>query len=99
MRGLVWFIAWLFVGLWSAFVFVNYWLVDLLIGIAAHNSDIRDVPETGEFVKGLALFLQSIGSTVAITLWAVITIAILGIAWIVTRLTGSPSTVQPPAHD
>lgn len=98
MRGLVWFVAWFCVGLWSVIAVVGYWLIDVLTGIAANNADkIGSDPETAEFINWLALLLQGIGSVTAVILWAVITIAILGIAWFITRLIGRPSGTQPPA--
>ena len=52
--------------------------------------------EMVEFINWLALLLQSIGEIAAVILWAVISLAILGIAWVITRFTDRTSGVQPP---
>ena len=97
MRSLVWIIAWLCVGLWTAIAAVGYWLINALTGFAANNADkMGGDAETAEFINWLALLLQSIGETAAVILWAVIALAILGIAWVITRFTGHTSGAQPP---
>ena len=66
----------------------------------ANNADkVGGDAETIEFINWLALLLQSIGGIAAITLWAVVSLVILAIAWAITRLVGGPSMSQPPAHN
>lgn len=97
MRNLVWVIAWLCVGLWTAIAAVGYWLINALTGFAANNADkVGGDAETIEFINWLALLLQSIGEIAAVILWAVISLAILGIAWAITRLIDRTSGAQPP---
>jgi hypothetical protein len=97
VRNLVWVIAWLCVGLWTAIAATGYWLIDALTGFAANHADkIGGSAETVEFINWLALLVQSIGEIAAVILWAVISLATLGIAWVITRLTDHTSGAQPP---
>jgi hypothetical protein len=98
VRKFIWVIAWLCVGLWSALVALGYWLIDVLTGFAANNADkVGGDAETAEFINWFALLLQNIGGIAAVILWAVISLAILAIAWIITRLAPGSSSPQPPA--
>jgi len=100
MRTLVWVIAWLCIGLWSLIAAIGYWLIEAVTGFAANNADkVGGDAETIEFINWLALLLQSIGGIAAVILWAVVSLAILAIAWAITRLVAGPSMSQPPAHN
>jgi hypothetical protein len=60
-----------------------------LTGFAANNAEkVGADAETVEFINWLALLLQSVGEIAALILWAIIALAILGVAWAITRLTG-----------
>ena len=97
MRNLVWVIAWLCVAVWTAIAAVGYWLINALTGLAANNADkVGGDAETVELINWLALLLQNVGEVAAVILWAVISLAILGIAWAITRLTGNTPQAQPP---
>lgn len=99
MRNIVWVIAWVCVGLWSAVAALGYWLLNALTGFAANNADkVGGDAETIELVNWLALFLQNVGEIAAVILWAVISLAILAIAWVISKLTGGNTGpgVQPP---
>lgn len=99
MRNIVWVIAWVCVGLWSAVAALGYWLIKALTGFAANNADkVGGNAETVELVNWLALFLQNVGEIAAVILWAVISLAILAIAWVISKLTGgnTGSGIQPP---
>ena len=90
-------IAWLCVGLWTAVAAVGYWVISAITGLAANNADkVGGNAETVELINWLALFLQGVGEVATVILWAIISLAILGIAWLVTRFTGSSSQEQPP---
>lgn len=98
MKNIVWVIAWLCVGLWSAVAAIGYWLINVLTGFAANNADkVGGAPETVELLNWLARLLQSVGEIAAIILWAVISLAILAVAWVIGKLTGAAqSGIQPP---
>ncbi|MGE0008478.1 MAG: hypothetical protein AB7S92_23225 [Parvibaculaceae bacterium] len=99
MRNVIWIIAWLCVGLWTALAALGYWIIGAVTGLAADNADkVGADPETVELINWLALVLQNVGEIVAIILWAVISLAILGVAWAVTRFTGRPPEAPPPAN-
>jgi len=45
----------------------------------------------------VVLLLQNVGEIAAIIIWAVISLAILAVAWVITKLTGvAGSGIQPP---
>ena len=98
MRNIVWVIAWLCVGLWSAVMALGYWLFNALTGFAANNADkVGGDAETVELLNWLALFLRDVGEIAAVILWAVVSLAILGIAWLIGKLTGGADPgIQPP---
>lgn len=97
MKTLVWIIAWLCVGLWTAVMALGYWVIGAVTGFAANNADkVGGDAEMVEFLNWLALFLQGAGEIAAVILWAVIALAILGIAWLITRFTGASPQHQPP---
>lgn len=98
MRNIVWVIAWLCVGLWSAVMALGYWLLNALTGFAANNADkVGGDAETVELLNWLALLLRDVGEIAAVILWAVISLAILGIAWVIGKLTGGAGPrIQPP---
>ena len=97
MRKLVWGIAWLFVALWTGLAALGYWLIDVLTAFAANNADkVGGDAEMTEFINWFALLLQNIGGIATVILWAVISLAILAIAWVLTRLAPASSSPQPP---
>ncbi len=98
MKNIVWVIAWLCVGLWSAVAAIGYWLISALTGFAASNADkVGGDAETVELLSWLALLMQNVGEIAAVIIWAVISLAILAVAWVITKLTGvAGSGIQPP---
>ncbi|MGE3874280.1 MAG: hypothetical protein AB7F74_15115 [Parvibaculaceae bacterium] len=100
MKTLVWTIAWMCVGLWTAVAALGYWVIGAVTGFAASNADkVGGNAETAEFLNWLALLLQGVGEFAAVVLWAVVSLAILGVAWAVARLTGGSPRAQPPVKD
>lgn len=99
MKNVIWVIAWLCVGLWTAVAALGYWVIRALTGLAANNADkVGGDAETVEFINWLALLLQSVGEIAAVILWAIVSLAILGVAWAIARLTGRPPQGQPPVN-
>jgi hypothetical protein len=98
LRKIIWVIAWICVGLWTATAAVGYWIIGTVTGFAANNADkVGGSAETVEFVNWLALLLQNVGEIAAIILWAVIALAILAIAWVITKV-ASRSSQAPVSH-
>lgn len=98
MKSLIWVIAWLCVGLWTAVAALGYWVIGAVTGFAANNADkVGGDAETVELLNWLALTLQGIGEIAAVILWAVISLAVLGIAWVITKLIGRSPQAQPTA--
>jgi hypothetical protein len=97
VKSLIWVIAWLCVGLWTAVAALGYWVIGALTGLAANNADkVGGDAEMVEFINWLALLLQSVGEIAAVVLWAIVSLAILGVAWAIARLAGRPPQAQPP---
>jgi hypothetical protein len=97
VKSLIWVIAWLCVGLWTAVAALGYWVIGALTGLAANNADkVGGDAEMVEFINWLALLLQSVGEIAAVVLWAIVSLAILGVAWAIARLAGRSPQAQPP---
>jgi hypothetical protein len=97
VKRLIWVIAWLCVGLWTMVAALGYWVIGALTGLAANNADkVGGDAETVEFINWLALLLQSVGEIAAVILWAIVSLAILGVAWAIARLAGRRSQARPP---
>lgn len=99
MKSIVWVIAWVCVGLWTAVMALGYWLLNALTGFAANNADkVGGDAETVELVNWLALFLQNVGEVAAVVIWAIVALLILAIAWVIGKLTGGAAgaNFQPP---
>lgn len=97
MRNLILGIAWVCVGLWTAVAAIGYWLIGALTGFAANNADkVGGDAETIEFINWLALALQSVGEIAAVIIWAIISLAILGVGWAISKLAGNSSQARPP---
>lgn len=99
MKSAVWVIAWLCVGLWSAVAALGYWLLNALTGFAANNADmVSGNAETVELVNWAALLFRDFGEIAVLVVWVVISLLILAIAWLITRLTGGTPQAQPPVR-
>jgi hypothetical protein len=99
VKGIVWVIAWVCVGLWSAVMALGYWLLNALTGFAANNADkVGGDAETVELLNWFALLLQNVGEIAAVVIWAIVSLVILAIAWVIGKVTGGAvgSNVQPP---
>ncbi len=99
MKSIVWVIAWVCVGLWSAVMALGYWLLTALTGFAANNADkVGGDAETVELLNWLALLLQNVGEVAAIVIWAIVSLLILAAAWVIGKLTGgnAGANFQPP---
>ncbi|MGE0238155.1 MAG: hypothetical protein AB7F09_06115 [Parvibaculaceae bacterium] len=97
MKNLIWVIAWLGVGLWTAIAALGYWIIGAVTGLAANNADkVGGDAETVELINWLALLVQNVGEVAAVIVWAVVALAILGVAWIITKVAGRSSQAQPP---
>ena len=99
MKSIVWVIAWVCVGLWSAVMALGYWLLTALTGFAANNADkVGGDAETVELLNWLALLLQNVGEVAAVVIWAIVSLLILAAAWVIGKLTGGAAgaNFQPP---
>jgi hypothetical protein len=101
MKALVWIVTWLAAGIWS----VIAWGAHVLIGIAGNtassNADLIPVdPETVELVSWLATLGTSLGEWVVITIWAIVSLALLGFGYVGARLVAKRSqrVINDPRH-
>jgi hypothetical protein len=98
MRRIIWGIAWLAVAVWSLVAWGSYGLVDLFGDVAVRNADVvTGHPETVEFLSWSLAFLRSLGLFAVVTVWAIVSLIILGVATVLARILGArvPRAAQP----
>ena len=90
MRRIIWGIAWLAVAVWSLAAWGSYGLVDLFGDVAVRNADVvTGHPETVEFLSWSLAFLRSLGLFAVVTVWAIVSLIILGVATVLARILGA----------
>lgn len=106
MRRAVWGVAWVLVALWSMVAWALYGLVSLFGSLLARGSDLvsRD-PETVEWTFWALNGVKNLGLGLVAALWAVVALAILSVAFVLSRLRptrvvpGGTQVVYPPGRD
>jgi hypothetical protein len=101
MRRLLWALAWTGVAFWSLFAFAAYGLVDLFGGLAARNADmVSGHPETVEWVFWFFSSLRSLGTTLILLVWGLVSLCILAVPWMLDRVAArapTPARPVPPS--
>lgn len=93
MRRLAWTFAWVGVALWSLFALAAYGIVDLAGGLAMRNADVWSAdPQTVENLFRFFGFLRGASVSVLLVVWGVVSLAILGVPWILDRVVGTAGT-------
>ena len=89
MTRLLWFFAWVAVAIWSLVAWSAYGLVDLFGGLAQRNADVvTGHPESVEWLAWTLGWLQSLGQTAIMAVWLMVSLAILAVPFILSRLAG-----------
>lgn len=105
MRRLLWLVAWFAFGIWSLLAWGVYGVVKLFGGLAARNADaFSQDPKTVEWLSWAFNALAGLGLAAVLLVWGLVSLAILGVPWILSRLAGRPSrpemqTIYPPRPD
>jgi hypothetical protein len=106
MRRTVWIFAWILVAFWSMLAWALYGVISLLGGLLARGSDLvsRD-PETVEWLFRALTWLKDLGLGVVAVVGGVVALAILGVAFVLSRLRpvridpAETQIVYPPGRD
>lgn len=109
MSRLIWFFGWVGVAVWSLVCLVAYLFVDLVGTLVARNADLySNNPETVEWLWRLLDGLRSASTGAVLVIWAIVSLLILAVPWIFSRLIAGPSGVRirsaparfgvPPGH-
>jgi hypothetical protein len=86
---LVWALAWIAVAIWSLVAWGTYGLVELFGDVAVRNADVvTGHPETVEFLAWALATLRSLGLVAVVVVWGLVSLLILGVAALVSRLFG-----------
>ena len=94
MSRLIWVIAWFGIAIWSLVAFLAYGLVDALGSAAMRNADMfSSDPETVEWVFRVISWIHSLSTSIALVVWGVVSLAILGVPWLLDRMVGRSSVV------
>lgn len=99
MTRLVWFFGWVAVAVWSLFAAAGYLFVDVLGGVAMRNADMFSTdPETVEQIFTLLSWLHGLSTSIVLVVWGFVSLAILGVPWLLDRLVGRRPAEQPAAR-
>jgi hypothetical protein len=94
MSRLIWVIAWFGIAIWSLVAFLAYGLVDALGSAAMRNADMfSSDPETVEWVFRVISWIHSLSTSIALVVWGVVSLAILGVPWLLDRMVGRSTVV------
>ncbi len=94
MRKLVWFLVGTALVIWSGVAWAAHSLIGYGGQMLAANADI--VPGSAEVVElasWLAVFGSGVGEWAVIIVWAVVSLIIYAVGFVVTRLISSPHAV------
>ncbi len=96
MTRLAWVMAWTAVAVWSLLAWAAYGLVALFGGVLARGADlVSSDPGTVEVVFNALSFLRDAGLTVVTVLWAAVSLAILGVPFVLSRARARVRAAQP----
>jgi hypothetical protein len=96
MTRLAWALAWTAVAVWSLLAWAAYGLVGLFGGLLARGADlVSSDPGTVEAVFNGLSFLRDAGLGVVAVLWAVVSLAILAVPFVLSRARARVRAAQP----
>jgi hypothetical protein len=83
---LAWALAWTAVAFWSLLAWAAYGLVGFFGGLLARGAElVSSDPGTVEFVFNSLSFLRDAGLGVVTVVWAVVSLAILAVPFVLSR--------------
>jgi len=90
MRRLVWAFGWVGVAIWSLLCAFAYGLLDLVGRLFMRSADaFSSTPETVEGIWKFFSFLHSFSTGAVVFVWAVVSLMILAVPWLLDRMIGS----------
>jgi hypothetical protein len=97
MGRAIWILAWIAVALWSLFAWGAYALVDVFGDAAVRNADVvTGHPEAVEFLGWALATLRSLGLAAVVVVWGLVSLIVLGIGALLSRLFGRRPTHHVP---
>lgn len=101
MSRVMWVFGWAGVGLWSLVCWAAYAAFDLLGRFLKRNADaVSSDPEIVEGVFAILNFLHGLSTSAVLFVWAVVTLLILAVPWLIDRMLAPPkgAPARPPAR-
>jgi len=93
---LAWALAWTAVAFWSLLAWAAYGLVGFFGGLLARGAElVSSDPGTVEFVFNSLSFLRDAGLGVVTVVWAVVSLAILAVPFVLSRAKARVRAAQP----
>jgi hypothetical protein len=93
MTKLFWILGWIGVAIWSLLALGAYGLVDLFGGLLARNADVvGGQPEAVEWLAWILNGLKGLGLAAIVVVWAVVSLGILAVPWLFSRLARTGAT-------
>jgi hypothetical protein len=87
MKTLVWSLTGVAVGLWSLLAWIMHGLVGVAGGLIASNADVLPVdPLLVECASWVASAGTDIGEWLVIAVWALVSLVLVGLGYVATRL-------------
>ena len=100
MRRLVWVFGWVGVAIWSLTCALAYGLFDLVgRGLMRTADTWSKSPETVEGIFKFFSFLHSFSTGAVVVIWAIVSLMILAVPWVIDRIAGrAPQATMPAPH-
>ncbi|MDX2221769.1 MAG: hypothetical protein SFV21_03405 [Rhodospirillaceae bacterium] len=88
MSKLIWAAAWISTAIWSLLCWLAAFALDAAAGLAAGSGGVLStlVPGIEPLVRSLAGLADQLGDAVLVTVWAVVSVAILAGAWLLAQV-------------
>ncbi|WP_375458094.1 hypothetical protein [uncultured Enterovirga sp.] len=91
MSRLVWTFGWIGVAVWSLVCAAVYGVFDLVGRLLSRNADtFATDPTTVEWLWRVLNFLHSLSTGAVVVAWAVVSLLILAVPWVLDRMLGAP---------
>ena len=98
MRRLVWAFGWIGVAIWSLTCALAYGLFDLVgRGLMRTSDSWSSSPETVEGLFKFFSFLHSFSTGAVVVTWAIVSVMILAVPWVIDRVAGKAQQGGMPA--
>lgn len=88
MKSLIWIVTWVAIALWSGLAWIAHSLVSVGGSLVASNADIIPAvdPLLVEWASWLATVGTGVGEWLIVAIWAIVSLVIFAIGFVVTRL-------------